>query len=55
MENKVDQAIITELETIVGEENVLTDPERIIDYSHDEFTLDDIAHAPDAVIKPGST
>lgn len=55
MENEVDQAIITELEAIVGAENVLTDPERIIDYSHDEFTLDDIAHAPDVVIKPGST
>lgn len=55
MENKVNQAIIAEVESIVGAENVLTDPERIIDYSHDEFTLDDIAHAPDAVIRPGST
>jgi glycolate oxidase len=45
---------IKKLENIVGAENVLTDPEQIIDYSHDEFTLDDIAHAPDVVIKPGS-
>ncbi len=55
MENKVDQAVINVLRDIVGEENVLTEPEKIIDYSHDEFTLDDISHPPDVVVKPGNT
>ncbi len=55
VENKIGQAIIAELQDIVGKENVLTDPEKIVDYSHDEFTLDDIAHMPDVVVKPGST
>jgi len=44
-----------ELEKIVGEKNVICDPEKKIDYSHDEFSLSDIAHEPDVVAKPKST
>jgi len=46
---------VRELEKIVGEKNVICDPEKKIDYSHDEFSLSDIAHEPDVVAKPKST
>jgi len=39
---------------IVGRENVLDDPERMGDYSHDEFSLSDIARMPELVVKPRS-
>lgn len=47
--------VIRELEKIVGEKNVICDPEKKIDYSHDEFSLRDIAQEPDVVVKPEST
>ncbi len=53
--NKVDKKIITRLEKIVGVKNVIVDPEKMVDYSHDEFSLDEIAHNPDVVVKPIST
>jgi glycolate oxidase len=52
--NKVNQDILDELETIVGQENMLVDKEEMIDYSHDEFSLSDISHFPDVVVKPDS-
>jgi len=55
MYNKVDKKIITRLEKIVGVKNVIVDPEKMMDYSHDEFSLDEIAHNPDVVVKPIST
>ena len=39
---------------IVGRENALTDPEAMIDYGHDEFSLRDISCLPDLVLKPVS-
>jgi len=39
---------------IVGRENVLTDPEKLRDYGHDEFSLRDIARDPEVVLKPSS-
>ena len=39
---------------IVGPANVLTDPEKLIDYGHDEFSLRDIARVPELVLKPAS-
>jgi len=47
--------VVRELEKIVEEKNVICDPEKKIDYSHDEFSLSDIAHEPDVVVKPKST
>ena len=55
MYKKIDHNIIKELEKIVGPKNILTDPEKIIDYSHDEFSLPEIAQAPEIVIKPETT
>lgn len=40
---------------IVGPENVLIDPERIIDYSHDESTQIEWPRLPELVVKPTST
>jgi glycolate oxidase len=52
--NKVNQDILDELERIVGQGNMLIDQEEMIDYSHDEFSLSDISHFPDVVVKPDS-
>ena len=55
MYKTIDAEDIRILEGIVGRENLTTDPERMRDYSHDEFSLADIARLPEAVVKPGST
>jgi glycolate oxidase len=55
MFNKLTDRTIRELEKIVGGKNVVCDPEKKIDYSHDEFSLTDIAREPDVVIKPQTT
>jgi len=52
---KIDKNIIAEIETIVGHNYVITDPEKMVDYSHDEFSLPEIAHVPEAVVKPSAT
>ncbi len=55
MYKKVTQDIIEKLEKIVGQKNLTFDPEKMEDYSHDEFSLRDIAKMPELVIKPGKT
>lgn len=55
MFNALTDSIIRELERIAGEKNVIREPEKIIDYGHDEFSLRDIAREPDVVVKPIST
>ncbi|MGM0466177.1 MAG: FAD-binding oxidoreductase [Acidobacteriota bacterium] len=52
---KVDDKVIKELAGIVGEKNVDSDESKMIDYSHDEFTLSEISHMPDVVVKPETT
>jgi glycolate oxidase len=42
------------IEAVVGPENVISDPEKTVDYGHDEFSMRDIAHEPDLVIKPAT-
>ena len=51
---KVDAAVIAELKSLVGEKNMITDREKMIDYSHDEKSQEDIRHYPDVVVKPGT-
>ena len=46
---------IRELKQIVGENNVVTEKERMEDYSHDEYALTDIRKYPEAVVKPQNT
>lgn len=55
MSKTIDQTIIQELAAIVGTENFLSDPDRMLDYGHDEFSLWDIRRLPDVVVKPGTT
>ena len=54
MYNQVNQSIIDQLAEIVGKNRVVTDKEELLDYSHDEYSLEDINHYPDVVVKPGS-
>ncbi|SKC88724.1 FAD-binding oxidoreductase [Ohtaekwangia koreensis] len=49
---EVSTGIISEFEAIVGEQNVVIDPEKRYDYSHDE--TEDYSFLPDVVLKPGS-
>jgi len=55
MYKKLDEQDKAAFKQIVGEENVIDEREKIIDYGHDEFSLSDIARVPDAVVKPDST
>jgi glycolate oxidase len=52
MYKKVNQKIRKELEEIVGRRNMIFESDMILDYSHDEFSLPDIAREPEIVIKP---
>lgn len=52
---KVDDKVIKDLREIVGEKNMIFDESKMIDYSHDEFTLSEIAHMPEVVVKPETT
>lgn len=54
MYQKVDNEALRCLQEVVGQENVITDRERMIDYGHDEFVQPEIARLPDVVVKPGS-
>ena len=55
MYKKVDQDIKEKLGKIVGKKNLTFDPEKMEDYSHDEFSLKEIAKMPELVIKPRTT
>lgn len=52
MYKKINQKILDEIEKIVGRKNMIVDPEKMVDYSHDEFSLPDIAREPELVVKP---
>lgn len=49
---KVSERVIKELQKIAGKKNVILDPEKKLDYSHDEFSLSEIAEEPEVVVKP---
>jgi glycolate oxidase len=55
MYKKITQEIRQRLEKIVGERNLIFDPEKMEDYSHDEFSLSDIVRMPELVVKPTKT
>jgi glycolate oxidase len=53
--NPVTPALADELRSIVGAAYVIyDDPERMVDYGHDEVHGAEHAHLPEAVIKPGA-
>ena len=47
--------IIQAFAEVVGSSNLIVDDEKMVDYSHDEFSLPDIGEMPLVVVKPGST
>lgn len=49
---EVTPRILSEFEAIIGKENVLTDVEKRLNYSHDE--TEDYSFLPDVVLKPGT-
>ncbi len=55
MYKRVDKGFIRKLEKIVGEDNLILEEERLLDYSHDEFSLKEIARLPEVVVKPRSS
>ncbi|MBN1580548.1 MAG: FAD-binding protein [Anaerolineae bacterium] len=47
--------IVAKLGDIVGEQHLIYDePERMIDYAHDEVAGEEYAHMPDVVVKPAT-
>lgn len=50
----VTRELVGELEAIVGKANLLTDLERMENYSHDETSKEEYAHSPEVVITPTS-
>lgn len=50
--NRVHSGVVEDLQKIVGSKHVVADPEKMQDYSHDEFSLSDIARLPEVVVKP---
>lgn len=52
----VTPTVVEQLHEIVGARNVIYgDPERMIDYGHDEVAGEEHAHLPDVVVKPATT
>jgi len=54
MSSKITPAVRAEIDAAVGAANAFSDPDRSFDYGHDEFSLKEIAHQPDLVVRPGS-
>jgi len=52
---RISDEVIRKLREIVGEDNLILGRERMLDYSHDEFSLDWLRHLPEAVVKPKNT
>lgn len=49
---QVNTDVILLLANIVGESNVITDREKLLDFCGDEFPMPEIRHYPDVVVKP---
>jgi len=52
---RVDADVLNLLEAAVGRPQIIFDPEKLESYGHDEFSLRDIAHNPEVVVKPRTT
>ncbi|WP_425058932.1 putative FAD-linked oxidoreductase [Sporomusa carbonis] len=55
MYNQVSEATVAALKSIVGDKNVITDPDKLITYSQDEVTDSRYQHTPEVVVFPEST
>lgn len=49
---RITQAIVQELEAIVGVRNLITDTEKMEHYSHDETSVEEYGHMPEVVLTP---
>jgi len=54
MPSMISTAVRGLIEALVGPENTFSDPEKTVDYGHDEFSMRDIAREPDLVVKPAT-
>jgi len=52
---KVNAAVIEELRSLLGANNVIADEERMEAYSHDETSAEEYGHMPEVVVTPAST
>ena len=50
--NKINQDVLKRLRDIVGDQFVITDEEKMEQYSHDEVAEEEYAHMPEVVVKP---
>ncbi|MCS7227495.1 MAG: FAD-binding oxidoreductase [Endomicrobia bacterium] len=50
--NKVDNNIMSKLKSICGENNVIVDKDKLIDYTHDEYPSYQQEYYPEVVVKP---
>jgi glycolate oxidase len=55
MSSKITPDVRAAVASAVGAANVLSDADKIVDYGHDEFSLKEIAHDPELVVRPGTT
>jgi len=53
--NRVTDDIVSELRSILGSNNVISDDERMEVYSHDETSAEEYGHMPEVVVTPVST
>jgi glycolate oxidase len=49
---RIEKNIVEKLRDIVGEQNLICEPDKMMDYSHDEFALESIRKLPEVVAKP---
>lgn len=54
MRKKADEAFLEKLKDALGADSVITDREKMIDFSHDEYSREDIRVFPEAVAMPSS-
>ena len=54
MRKKADEAFLKKLKDALGADSVITDREKMIDFSHDEYSREDIRVFPEAVAMPSS-
>jgi glycolate oxidase len=52
--SRITPALRASLEALVGAGHVFSDPDRVVDYGHDEFSMKEIARRPDVVVRPGT-
>jgi glycolate oxidase len=55
MTSKLAPSVRELFEAAVGRDNAFSDPDKTVDYGHDEFSLKEIAREPDLVVKPKTT